>query len=134
MTKKIILHPQEIETFYVIPALRKELALQLKANGLKQKDIANLLGINTATISQYHSKKRGSQFDFPLCIKSEIKLSAKKIITQLTYLQETQHLLQLIREKNILCAIHHKFSNIPENCDPILMGCSKKPIIFCPIV
>src|SRR3989344_4509554 len=79
MTKKTILHPQEIETFYIIPALRKQLALQLKSNGLKQKDIAELLGINSATISQYHSQKRGSQIKFPLCIIKEIKLSAKKI-------------------------------------------------------
>lgn len=125
MTKKNILHPQEIETFYVIPALRKELALQLKANGLKQKDIANLLGINSATISQYHSKKRGSQFEFPLCICREIQRSAKKIHNQLTYLQQTQHLLNLIREKNILCLIHHQFSSVPKNCHPKEMGCHK---------
>ncbi|MBI2662584.1 helix-turn-helix domain-containing protein [Candidatus Woesearchaeota archaeon] len=125
MTKKTILHPQEIETFYVIPALRKQLALQLKADGLKQKDIAELLGINSATISQYRSQKRGSQIKFPLCMIKEIKISAKKIKDRFTYLQQTQHLLNIIREKNMLCLIHQQFSDIPQNCNPKDIGCYK---------
>ena len=129
MTKKTILHPQEIETFYIIPALRKQLALQLKSNGLKQKDIAELLGINSATISQYHSQKRGSQIKFPLCIIKEIKLSAKKIKNRFTYLQQTQHLLNILREKNILCLIHHQFSLLPNNCNPKEMGCHKSHLL-----
>ena len=54
MASKLLL-PQEIETFYVIPSLRRQLALCLKEKGMKQKDIAQLLGIDTAAVSQYLS-------------------------------------------------------------------------------
>ncbi|MBI2110228.1 hypothetical protein HYT51_00405, partial [Candidatus Woesearchaeota archaeon] len=44
------LHPQEIEVFYIIPALRRQLAIEMKKNGLKQKRIAELLLIEDATV------------------------------------------------------------------------------------
>jgi predicted transcriptional regulator len=93
---------------------------------MKQKDIAELFGINSATISQYSSTKRAHQIHFPSKIIEEIKMSAGRITSRLSYLKEIQHLLYLIREEKILCQIHHDFSVLPDHCDPHLVGCLKK--------
>jgi predicted transcriptional regulator len=52
-----LLLPQEVETFYIIPALRKHIAIALKKSGMKQKDVADILQVNSAAISQYSSSK-----------------------------------------------------------------------------
>ena len=125
---KILLHPQEIETFYVLPSIRRHLAQTMTEQGLKQKDVAHLLGINSATISQYRSSKRGNQVRFNKEVLTEIKKSATKIKDRTSYLQETQHLLQYIRQTNALCQIHRLFSEVPKECDPKRIGCHHLPI------
>lgn len=130
MASKLLL-PQEIETFYVIPSLRRQLALYLRERGIKQKDIAELLGIDTAAISQYTSSKRGSRITFDTPIQEEIKKSAQLINNRYSYLKETQRLLRVIRETKTLCQIHKLFSPVPENCDPHETGCHSLPLKIC---
>lgn len=122
MAKNILL-PQEIETFYIIPTIRRYFSKYLKEKGMKQKEIASILGISSSSISQYTSNKRAHKLDFPLCILQSIQNSAKKISNQQTYIKEMQHLLSIIRNQKVLCKIHQKFADIPDNCDPIKMGC-----------
>ena len=121
--------PQEIETFYVIPALRKHLALEMDKNGVKQKDVAAILGINTAAISQYRSAKRGGKITFNEKMQVEISASASRIADRLSYIRETQRLLRVIREQGVLCTIHKQLANIPEQCEPKSMGCH--PLELC---
>ncbi|MBS3166090.1 helix-turn-helix domain-containing protein [Candidatus Woesearchaeota archaeon] len=120
---KGILHPQEIETFYVLPTIRRHLAVYMKERGMKQKDVAALLGINSATISQYSSNKRGNLVQFNPQVLAEIKLSASKIKDHTSYLKETQRILRYIRLTKELCPIHRQFSIVPAKCDPKMMGC-----------
>ena len=120
------LQPQEIEVFYVLPAIRRYLVQFMKERGLKQIDIAKLLEINEATISQYLSEKRGHQIDFQAPILKELKASAEKIHDRLSLLTETQRLLILIRQTNVLCQVHRKFSNVPSLCQPDEVGCTIK--------
>lgn len=122
MVNKIVL-PQELETFYVIPTLRRQLALAMDEAGMKQKDIAAHLGINTAAISQYKSKKRGEKVELNQEIVQQIKNSAAKIKDQLSYVRETQRLLHLIRTSGVLCQIHKQLSTIPNHCEPQLVDC-----------
>jgi len=122
MVNKIVL-PQELETFYVIPAIRRQLALAMDEAGAKQKDIAAILGINTSAISQYKSKKRGEKIILPSDIVQQIKHSSAKVKDQLSYVRETQHLLHLIRTTGALCSIHKQLSTIPNHCEPSLVGC-----------
>ncbi len=126
---KTLLHPQEIETFYVLPTLRRYIALGLKERGMKQKDIAQLLGISSASISQYNSTKRGHQVKFPQEIVDEIKKAVGLITDRFTYFQQTQHLLYVIREQKVLCQIHMQFSDVPALCEPLLIGCHRKRIV-----
>lgn len=123
MSKKAILHPQEIEVFYIIPSLRRALAESMAERGMKQKDIAILLGINTAAISQYRSNKRGNQVQFSPEVQTEIQKSATLIKDKLSYFKETQRLLRHIRTTNALCQIHKQFTDIPLGCEPESIGC-----------
>lgn len=118
-----LLMPQEIETFYVIPTIRKHLAIAMKEQGYKQKDIASLMGINTAAISQYNSTKRGNKITLSKEVLEEIKISAASIKDQFTYLQEVQRLIKIIRHTNALCQVHRLFSNLPSQCEPSKAGC-----------
>lgn len=122
MVNKIVL-PQELETFYVIPVLRRQLALALEEFGMKQKDIAAHLGINSAAISQYKSKKRGEKIELNQEIVQQIKQSAARVKDQLSYVRETQRLLHLIRTSGTLCQIHKQLSTIPSHCEPQLVNC-----------
>jgi len=124
MVNKLLL-PQEIETFYVIPTLRRYLALNLLQQGMSQKTIALILGVQSAAISQYRSTKRGHKVEFDTGILDEIKASASRITNHFTYLQETQRLLAVIRQTNTLCHIHKQFSSVPNDCIPERIGCDR---------
>lgn len=120
---KVLLLPQELETFYILPTLRHALAIELHRLGKKQNQIAEIFGVTSSTISQYKSKKRGSQITFVTEILSEISKSAGKITDRYTYIREIQHLLRILRNTNILCQIHHKLNKLPTNCYPKNIGC-----------
>ena len=126
MTNRLLLYPQEIEVFYILPAIRRHLVIFMKDRGLKQKDIAKLLEIQDAAVSQYVSEKRGHQIEFGREVLEEIKSSATRITNQATLLMEMQRLLKVIRESKVLCEIHRKFSAVPSRCDPLVMGCVEK--------
>lgn len=123
MVNKLFLHPQEIETFYILPTLRRYFALHLKQRGLKQKDIADILMINTATISQYSSTKRGHKISFNEFILKEIKKSADAIQDQISYIRETQRILKVIRFSGAICEIHKQVSLVPNGCEQPVTGC-----------
>ena len=126
MVNKSFLHPQELETYYIIPTIRRYLALYMKERGLKQKDIAHILGINTATISQYKSEKRAHKITFNEDIIKETQKAAQRIKDRLSYLKETQHLLDIIRDTEFICQIHKQYSEVPEECNIKEVGCHAK--------
>ncbi|MCQ2972545.1 MAG: transcriptional regulator [archaeon] len=55
--------PCEIVVWYVIPAIRAELAKSLISYGMKQKDVSELLDITQPAVSQYTTSKRGKGID-----------------------------------------------------------------------
>jgi len=93
--------PQEVEVWYVLPAIRRELAKVMKTkvitrvdeNGEKvdhkitQKEIARMLGVTEPAITQYLLKKkgqrsRGDQVSLPDSILKELDKSADNMITE----------------------------------------------------
>lgn len=118
-----LLHPQEIEVYYVLPTLRKYLALSMKEQGIQQKDIAKRLGIEGATVSQYVNDKRANKITFNDPIIQEINKSAHLITDSFSMLRETQRLLTIIRQSSTLCSIHRMISNLPTTCTPEVIGC-----------
>jgi predicted transcriptional regulator len=118
-----LLQPQEIEVFYIIPALKKYLAVDMKARGLKQKRIAELLCIKDATVSQYLNDKRGSKIEFGEEVLKEIKISVSLIGDKISLLREMQRLLRVIKHNREICRIHRELSDIPKECTPELINC-----------
>jgi len=102
------LQPQEIEVFYILPAIRRHLAMFMKLKGMKQIKIAKLLHIQKSAVSQYISKKRGSGVEFEEGVLSEISKSAAVIKDEYSLLGETQRLLRVVRSSGDLC-IRNRF-------------------------
>jgi len=90
---------QELEVWYVIPAIRKELALAMHNSGLKQVEIAKRLGLTKAAINQYLSEKRGTEIKFNSKIKASITNSASRIKNGFDSVREIQYLLNISREE-----------------------------------
>jgi predicted transcriptional regulator len=107
--------PQEIEVWYVIPAIRREFAKGLIKKGLKQREVARMLGVTDAAVSQYFSSKRGSEVRFNQRIKREVKSSIEKIIKGSNVMKEIQTICRLCKEDQISCYIH-KHHGAPKNC------------------
>lgn len=115
--------PQEIEVWYIIPAIRKELAKQLtKTHGLSYEKTGNILGITKAAVSQYISNKRANKVCISKEIKKEIKDSAKILSKEPKQaVSEMQRLLKIMKDKKCSCNVCKKFNkNIIEycNCEP----------------
>jgi len=121
-----MLLPQEIQAKYVLPALRRELALALiDQRKLKQGDAAALLGVTSSAISQYRSAKRGGTLKFGDEILEEISISSKKLEKGTSEpLQELLRLLNLPRAFDIVCNIHKKDDPRAENA---CAGCHIAP-------
>jgi predicted transcriptional regulator len=100
--------PQEIEVWYVLPALRKALAEEMLKLGLKQKVIAEKLHVTPAAVSQYLKSKRAAGLKFPQEIRKAIQKSAKNLTKTDNVMAETQKLCTLIRKQGLLCKIHRK--------------------------
>ena len=110
--------PQEIEVWYILPALRRQLALNMKQKGLKQNEIARIMHVTEAAVSQYFKSKRAKEVAFPENLKQEIKTSAEKIMEENSlFMSELQNLLNLIKQEHLLCAIHKCHCILPENCE-----------------
>ena len=108
--------PQEIEVRYILPALRKELAKEL-AKELKQNEVAKILNITPAAVSQYLNQKRGTT-KFNKTIKQQIKSSIKKILTKKSMAHEEMYnLANKIRKTTTICDIHRLYDEVPEKCE-----------------
>ncbi len=110
--------PQEIEVWYIIPALRRELAKSMIELGLTQKQIADKMGITEAAVSQYLSLKRAKEVTFSNAILNEIKKSAERIVKNEEILIEMVRLASLTSVKHVMCDLHKKQdSNLPDGCN-----------------
>ncbi|NQV91209.1 helix-turn-helix domain-containing protein [Candidatus Woesearchaeota archaeon] len=110
-------HPQEIEVWYVLPAVRRELVRALKKDGLSQKKIAEILNVTESAISQYLSEKRGKTADLPKEVIDFIDKSALKIKDKTTAYRQIQEICTYIKESKALCKIHAGYEEGLDACD-----------------
>lgn len=73
--------PCEIVVWYVIPAIRSELAKELLNLGMKQKDVSELMDITQPAVSQYITDKRGSGIKLDDDVRQMIKDFALELST-----------------------------------------------------
>ena len=113
------LMPQELEVWYLIPSLRKELAkIFISEFKMTQKQVSEILGITESAISQYLKSKRGNGLKFSKDEIKEIKKTANKIILDEKNSREHFYKLCLrLRGCKSLCKLHKKQDNsVPKNC------------------
>ncbi len=115
--------PQEIEVWYIIPAVRRELAMALiRKHKLKQNKVAEILGTSEAAISQYLSNKRGKEIKFSEKMRKEFEKSAEKIIKDnKRAMIEMLRLIKLGKEDGVSCGLCRKYNK------GVLGLCSCKP-------
>jgi len=102
-----LVFPQEIEVWYVLPAIRKKIALKLVESGMSQKAVAELMGITPAAVNQYKSKKRAKEDIFDAELEKELQSSVKRILSDKELLsKEIIRLDNLIKQKGIICKIY----------------------------
>ncbi|MFH1452148.1 MAG: hypothetical protein ABIF88_03165 [archaeon] len=104
--------PQEIEVWYIIPAVRKELAMRLtKDYELSYEKAGKILGVSKAAISQYVSNKRATNVKLDSKIRNEIKKSAEILHKNpRNAMVEIQRILKLMKETNCSCNVCKKYN------------------------
>ena len=116
--------PQEIEVWYLLPALRKEITRILSSEyELNQKEISQILGITESAVSQYKKSKRGNELHFSEKDLKEIRKGVSKIINDHADCNGILYkLCVLLRVNSSLCDFHRKCdSSIDKNCDLCLV-------------
>ncbi len=73
--------PCEVVVWYVIPAIRSELAKELLNLGMKQKDVSELMDITQPAVSQYITDKRGSGIKLDDSVRQMVKDFALELST-----------------------------------------------------
>ena len=132
-----MLLPSEIEAKSLIPAIRSILAQKLiKEYCLKEEDVAKVLGVTQAAVSNY---VRGTRGDTQLVAKLESVLEVTRMIEDIArdlasnkaYTPSTMskfvQLCNYMRYTFIICDVHrtmesHIDEKVCEQCEMILMG------------
>lgn len=112
--------PQELDVWYLIPAIRRELTrIFTKEKGLSQKEASVLLGLTESAISQYLKFKRAEEVKFSQKEKTEIRKVAEKIVNDRKNSTKYVYNLSLkLRKAKCLCGLHKRHdSGVPINCN-----------------
>ena len=111
--------PQEIEAFYVIPAVRRELARRLVALGLTQRAAAQKLGVTEPAVSQYLSNKRGIALDYPAVVVARLEVATVAILNstdERVIRKAVEDVCSVVRSERVMCTLHRKHASVKENC------------------
>ncbi|MBS3106682.1 helix-turn-helix domain-containing protein [Candidatus Woesearchaeota archaeon] len=111
--------PQEVEVWYLLPALRRELArVFVDEEGLSQKEAAELLGLTQAAVSQYLHTKRGSDLKFTKQELTDIRAEAKGIRKNPnSIMQSLNDLCRRMMGGKTMCDLHRRLDGtIPATC------------------
>lgn len=107
----------EIEAKYLLPLIRKELVKELKFRGYNQEEISEKVGITQAAVSYYLNDKR-VKGELPEDLKREIKRIADEIngLDEEKLSNRIAEICKIALKNGILCEIHKKHENVPDNC------------------
>ncbi len=104
--------PQELEVFYVIPAIRRELAVNLLRMGLKQRQIAGIFGVTEACVSNYFKSKRASKVVFNDKQKKLLSDYAVKLKSNNDcFINVIHNLCNVFRQDRSLCQLHKELDD-----------------------
>ncbi len=119
-----MLMPCELGVKIVLPVIRGAVASELNnQHGLKQTQIANLLGVTQAAVSNYLRKNRGTAFNLSEdkqlqnIVEAIAVLITKKGSKQATRLKICIF-CKTIRKKGLLCETHKRLDpNATKDCE-----------------
>jgi uncharacterized protein len=99
--------PQEIEVWYIIPGIRRELARCLiKKYDVTYDKVGKILGISKAAISQYLKGKRAAKIKLHPKIQEEVIKACERLIeSKSNSMNEILDMLKLIKEKGYFCEV-----------------------------
>ena len=107
--------PCEIVVWYVLPAIRREIAKELVTTyGMKQADVARKFEVTDAAISQYLKKKRGENeiiqnSEFYEVFTDEIKISSGRLaLEDADFATEVCRLCAVVKNSGMLAEIDRK--------------------------
>jgi uncharacterized protein len=107
-----LIFPQELEVWYVLPAIRKRLALALINKGKSQKDVAKLMYVTEAAVSQYKKSKRANDAFLGNQFNHEFLNSTNNILKESSlFFPEVMKLNTLIKDSGVLCDLHKKVTS-----------------------
>ena len=111
--------PQEIEVWYIIPAIRRDMSKIMHKKGIRQTEIAVILGVTKSAVSQYISSKRASDIKFNDEIMIEINKSVELMIDKKSSaFREIQNICKIITDTSFICKIRKELDNEPlPDCD-----------------
>lgn len=113
-----VLHPQEVEVFYILPSIRKAFAEAFKAEGWKQSRIAEVMGVTESAVSQYLKEKRAMDVTLPDAVKAKVHAAAKKTKDQSQFVFETQQLLDFMLKTKATCDVHRQLGkDVAHDCN-----------------
>ena len=113
---------QEIEVWYIIPAVRKELAkLLVSKHGLSYEKTGKILGISKAAVSQYISNKRANKIKLSEAVFAEIEISAELLYrAPRMAVHEIQKILRFIKTERVTCTVCKQYNKeVLEYCNSI---------------
>jgi len=107
-----MLLPCEVAVRSLVPAIRSAIARELtKSYGLKQKDVANLLGVTQTAVSKYTRHVRGTVLKIEEV--EEIQPTLKEVVISLANGRMSKYELvakfcvacEIIRRKGLMCEL-----------------------------
>ncbi|MBI2452146.1 hypothetical protein HYV50_03650 [Candidatus Pacearchaeota archaeon] len=114
--------PQEIEAWYIIPAIRREISKCLiRDYNVTYEKIGSILGITKAAISQYTKGNRAAKIKLPKELNPKIMVSCNLLAKEKSDAEhEINKLLNFLKEKHLPCCIKGRVKEgILEDCREI---------------
>ena len=112
--------PCEIVVWYVIPAIRSELAKELLNLGMRQKDVSELMDITQPAVSQYITDKRGSGIKLDEDVRAMIHEFARQLsegeATKADLIPKTCKICQNVKTADVLEQLNIDKSELGEDC------------------
>jgi predicted transcriptional regulator len=98
---------QEIEVWYIIPAIRREMAVCFsQAHEISYGNIAFMMGLTKTAISLYVAGKRTEMIRMHPKALEEVKHSCQRIVKQKsTVIKEISRVLEIIKNKKLHCEL-----------------------------
>ena len=116
--------PCEIVVWYVIPAIRSELAKELLNLGMKQKDVSELMDITQPAVSQYITDKRGSGIKLDDQVKGMVQEFARELsegeATKADLIPRTCKICKNVKTADVLVQLNIDKSELGDDCQSCL--------------